>query len=449
VFRVWVLAAALATVVATPAGAQDRYKVTIKRTAHGIPHIVAKDYASLGYGYGYAIAQDNICVLADTYATVRAERSRYFGPDGNYAMRGNGTTPNNLNSDFFYKKIIDEGTVERLIAEPPPAGPMPQVKEAVRGYVDGYNAFLAETGAGNISDPTCRGKEWVRPIEEIDAYRRFYQLALLASSGVAIDGIGGAAPLTGAPAGMEDISELGRRLDETLGSIGSNAYGMGADKVDGGGGLLLGNPHFPWDGPERFYQAHATIPGEFDAQGGSLFGVPVILIGNTRGLAWSHTVSTARRFVPFELKLVPGDPTSYLYDGQPTKMKAATVTVKALGEGGRLEDRTRTLYSSHHGPILTSILGLPIFPWTPATAYAMGDVNAGNFRYLNHFFEVNKAQTVDELHAIETRYLAIPWVNTIAADSTGKAYYADIGAIPNVSNAKIQQCQVALGMATD
>ena len=36
--------------------------------------------------------------------------------------------------------------------------------------------------------------------------------------------------------------------------------------------------------------------------------------------------------------------------------------------------------------MFTSLLGLPLFPWTPATAYAMGDVNADNFRYLNHFF---------------------------------------------------------------
>ena len=59
--------------------------------------------------------------------------------------------------------------------------------------------------------------------------------------------------------------------------------------------------------------------------------------------------------------------------------------------------RTRTARSSsararstrrHHGPILTSLLGLPLFPWTPATAWAIGDANAGNFRYLNHFFEV-------------------------------------------------------------
>ena len=91
--------------------------------------------------------------------------------------------------------------------------------------------------------------------------------------------------------------------------------------------------------------------------------------------------------------------------------------------------------------MLTGILGLPIFPWTPTTAFALGDANAANFRYLNHFFETNRAQSVERLDAIERKYQGIPWVNTIAADSTGKAYYADIGSVPNVSNAQDRRLQ--------
>src|SRR5262249_11946867 len=60
----------------------------------------------------------------------------------------------------------------------------------------------------------------------------------------------------------------------------------------------------------------------------------------------------------------------------------------------------------------------------------------------------NQAQSVGELDQIERKYEGIPWVNTIAADSSGKAYYADIGAIPNVSNQKAQQCDTAVGVAT-
>ena len=64
------------------------YDVTITRTEYGIPHIVGKDFGSVGYGYGYAFAQDNLCAMAETYVTVNGERSRWFGPDGARGNRG-------------------------------------------------------------------------------------------------------------------------------------------------------------------------------------------------------------------------------------------------------------------------------------------------------------------------------------------------------------------------
>ena len=243
------------------------------------------------------------------------------------------------------------------------------------------------------------------------------------------------------------VRELGRRKTDL--GVGSNAWGLGGDATDNGKGAVLGNPHFPWAGSERFYQSHVTVPGQLDVSGGTLYGVPAVLIGHTKGLAWSHTVATAWRLTPFELKLVPGDPLQLLPGRRPTKMKATKLTVKVKVPGQNLlQDRTRTLYETVHGPMFTSLLGLPLFPWTPATGYAMGDVNADNFRYLNHFLETNKAQTVRQYDAIQRRYQGIPWVNSLAADSKGEAYFSMNGAIPNVPNDKAQRCQTALGLVT-
>ena len=452
--RLLVLTLLAVVLLPAVAPAQD---ATIRRTDHGIPHITAKDYAGLGYGYGYALAEDNLCVIAEQYVTVRGERSRYFGPDESWNMRSNGSTNNNLNSDFFYKRIIAQRTIEKLMAQAPPHGPRPEIMEGVRGYVAGYNRYLRDVGVDNLPDKACRGAEWVKPIEEIDAYRRFYQLALLASSGVAIDGIGGAQPPTpdtggggrggGAPVPSPDqLSDLQEQLP--LGGIGSNAYGIGRDQTDNGKGMLLGNPHFPWDGSERFYQAHLTIPGKVDVSGGSLFGVPIVLIGHTRGMAWSHTVSTAYRFTPIELKLVPGSPTTYLVDGEPREMTRTALTVDVKNEDGSISQRTRTLYDTEYGPMFTEILGQPLFPWTPAAGFAMGDANAANFRYLNHFFETNLAQSVREYDQVLRRNQGIPWVNSIAADSSGEAYYADISVVPHVTDEHAANCNTAVGRAT-
>ena len=446
-------AAPTAAVAAAPSGG-DAFKATIRRDRHGIPNIIGKSFADIGFGYGYALAEDNICEIAESYVTVRAERSRYtgdgvqgsFGPDGSYQQRGNGFPANNLNSDFFYQRIIDKGTVERLLAQPPPAGPVDQIRDGVRGYVAGYNKYLADTGVANLSDPRCRGAAWVKPITEMDAYRRFYQLALLASGTVAIDGIAGEKTPGGAELPI-DPQGIADGLQGSLNPpIGSNAVALGSETTANGRGMLLGNPHFPWDGPERFYQAHLMIPGLLNVSGGSLYGVPLVLIGHTNNLAWSHTVSTAFRFTPFQEVVNPLNPTQYLYDGSWRDMERDRVTIN-VNTGSGLESRSRTLYSTHHGPVVDSLAGIPL-PWTRATAFTMGDGNAANFRYLNHFFFTNQAQNGGELDQIERRYQGIPWVNTIAADSAGRAYYADIGSIPNVSNQKAQTCNTAVGAAT-
>ena len=65
----------------------DGLHATIRTTSHGIPHILASNFAGLGYGYGYVAAKANICVLADTYVTANAERSRWFGPDAHVQHR--------------------------------------------------------------------------------------------------------------------------------------------------------------------------------------------------------------------------------------------------------------------------------------------------------------------------------------------------------------------------
>ena len=456
--RAAILFAALTVLVAaapaqTLAAKGGKMSATVTRTEYGVPHIKAKTWEGIGFGFAYAFAEDNLCTIADSYVTVNAQRSRYFGPDETWRFSGNGAVNKNIDSDFFYERINRSQIIEDLLSRKPPEGPLPELRKVVRGYVAGYNAYLKDTGVDNLPDPRCRGAEWVRPIDEMDVYRRFHQLGDLASSGAAITGIGAAAPAVDLTAAEADQREAVAKLESGEAEdffpldSGSNAIGLGSRATKNGKGMVLGNPHFPWDGAERLYQAHATIPGELDVTGGALYGVPAVLIGQNKHLAWSHTVASAWRFTPFELTLVPGDPHSYIVDGQVKAMTPTELTVKVKTADGSLEDRTRTLYETEYGPMVTSVLGLPLFPWTPTKAYALGDVNFENFRYLNHFLETDRARSVREYDRIQRRIQGIPWVNSIAADRKGRAYYSMDGAIPNVPDEKATNCAGVLGVA--
>jgi acyl-homoserine-lactone acylase len=422
-------------------------RVTIRTTEYGIPRILADSYRGLGFGYGYSLAKENICSMADIYTTVRGERSKYFGPTGSWQLTGNGIPYTNLEADFAHKRVIAENTIGKVLAKGGINAPGPEVREVVRGYVKGYNRYLSRTGVDNLPDETCKGEPWVKPITELDTYLRFYQLGTMAGLGAAVDGTTNVAPpltLLSAKKAQKAADSVTAEdleaVDKLRPDIGSNAVGLGSEATSTGKGMLYGNPHFPWSGSERFFQAQMTIPGKINVSGGSLLGAPVVLIGHTQNLAWSHTVSTARRFAAFREELVPGEPTKYLVDGQPRDMKATQVTVEVKQPDDSIEPETRTLYSTIHGPVFDTVQKSKVFPWTEEYAYTMFDPNSQGLRFINHFFDANRSQSVGDLRNALVKNQGVPWVNTIAADSKGKSLYADIGAIPNIDQDRVDEC---------
>ena len=265
----------------------------------------------------------------------------------------------------------------------------------------------------------------MRPITALDVYRRIYQLALRASSAQFLDEIVAAEPPSGAAsAARVDPQAFSRRLAPD--QLGSNGLGIGRDGANGERALLLSNTHFPWSGSERWYEIHMTIPGKLNVIGAALQGVPVVNLGFTRGVAWSHTVSTARRFTPYELDLRRGRPTEYVVDGRNVKMRKRTVRVRVQGGG----TRRHTFYETRWGPVFSfELAGLT---WGSEHAYALADVNADNFRLTNQWAEYDKAQSVRDIQRANRRVQGNPWTNTIAADSKGNAYYSDESVVPNV-----------------
>src|SRR4051812_49595187 len=149
--------------VSTPAAAAGpKYSATITRTAHGIPHIVANDFGSLGFGHGYATAETNLCNLADTLITGRGERSRWFGLDKRYEDMVT-LSATNLQTDALFTDIRNRHVVENLLADPV-RGPGTQAKEMVQGYVAGVNQYIRDIGgAGGREDPPCHRAGDIKP----------------------------------------------------------------------------------------------------------------------------------------------------------------------------------------------------------------------------------------------------------------------------------------------
>jgi acyl-homoserine-lactone acylase len=412
-----------------------------------VPHIEAASFRGLGYGYGFAFARDNICTIADDYVTVNAERSRWFGPTA--TSRRVAGEARNLDSDVFWRQVIDSRVVERLIARTPPRGQTPAARALVRGYVAGYNAYLRRVGGTRgVPDPRCRGKGWVRPITTATAYRRLYQLALAFSTEAVIREIARARP-PGRGARSSDgpvrpLRALGRSGRARV--TGSNAIAVGREGTrDRRHGLLLGNPHLPWQGPERFYQAQLTIPGRLDVQGASLFGFPVIQIGHTRAVAWSHTTPPGLSFTIYRLRLARGAPTSYLVDGRRERMTSRLVTVQVRGRNGRLRAHSRRLWSTRWGPVLTEGPALAGLRWTPRTAFVLADAAATNVQALDTWLAIARARSARGVLGALRHWQGIPWNHTLVADRAGRALFADVRVAPDVSDELVERCTVDIG----
>ena len=443
-----VSAAVPATVPASADQGSRTTDVVIRYTEYGIPHIEASDYRGLGIGYGYAAAKDNICTLADVYLTVRGDRSRYLGADAP-ANPGLGAAADSLNSDLYFRGVEASGVVQRTAHSAPPTGPEPDVAQLVRGYAAGYNRYLRETGADGIDDPACRGAAWVRPITELDVYRHMHAIATVSGAGSAIDGIVGAQPPTAAAARDTGAGPSAARMVRALRAdrqdqgLGSNAIAVGKRGTASGGSVLLGNPHYPWQGARRFWQSQLTIPGKLNVSGASLLGLPVVAIGHNENVAWSHTVATAATFGLHEVPVVPGDPTSYYVDGKPERMRSAGISVPVRRADGTTGTVRRTLWSTRYGPVVNAGPGVPL-PWG-ATAYSLDDPNHGNLRLLNSWLGLDRATDTDQIRGTLARTQGLPWVNTLATDRRGRALYADLQVAPNVTDALAEKCSTPLG----
>jgi acyl-homoserine-lactone acylase len=447
---------------APASSATPTYRATITRTEHDIPHIVADNWGSLGFGSGYAAAETSICTLADTVLAARGQRSKYLGADKTYddQVAINGT---NLQLDALVTDLHNRRVVEGLLADA--HGPSAKARQLVAGYAEGVNQYLRDIGGtNNLTDPRCKGAAYIEPnATELDLWYGVYLANIIASTGNFLKEIVDADPpslddpglptavnkaVFGAlPTGTLDLKKLLGDLP-----IGSNATAVGKDATSTGSGMILGNPHFPWRGRFRFTQQHLTIPaggtvpGGYNVAGASLIGSPAVNIGFNDNVAWSHTVSTAYRFTPYEYRTVIS-PTTYISEGAPgftRQLDRRIVKIEAKQPNGSITTVNEDLYRTHEGYVLDApdvFMG-----WTPLSFFAIRDANGEQLRTIDTFLDMGNATDVNDLIRRQDTQGGMPWVNTIAADRAGNALYADHSVVPNVSNAMATPLSLGLGV---
>jgi acyl-homoserine-lactone acylase len=412
-----------------------RYEATIRRTTDGVPHIIGDTAADVAYGQGWVSGEDHGCTLIDQILKITSRRAAALGP---------GAEGENVDSDFAWAAI----GIADIAADDFESTASAEVVELFEAFAAGWNDQLTDVGAEQLTG-WCAGNEWVRAITPVEVYAYARSIALQASSGAIVDLIGSvqppATPLAGfRGAAIEPTGADGIDLDAVAAAgvglrdsadLASNGWAIGKDRVAGGdGGLLLANPHFPWEGELRFAEVHLTVPGEFDVYGANLLGLPGVGIGFTEGLAWTHTASAGSRMSGYNLTLDPASPTSYLLDGVSVPMTSRDATVEILRADGTIDTETRTLWRSEYGPIID----FPGVGWSTTNVFSYRDANIDNDEFIEQYARMPMVQSIADLQELTERHQGVPLFNTVAVDQEGTVWYADTSATPNLSAAAEQ-----------
>ena len=263
---------------------------------------------------------------------MRAQRSRYFGP-GSFTIASAKPSDHNLESDFFWKSIIDRRLVEKLLARKLAA--RPGARTAARSPRLGRGLRrLPATRSASRGSPT---RAAAARLGQADHRRSTPGAAPTSSPCCAV------APSSPSrsPPRRPATAARAARTPRAVSSPRRRAGGRGrcarpADRLERHRPRLPGHqgrrrdaarqPALPVDRAERFYQFQLTLPGKLDVQGSSLGGPPVVNIGFNRHVAWTHTVSTGvavhadparpRPRLPDLLPLRRQDPQAHLPHGQ-------------------------------------------------------------------------------------------------------------------------------------
>ncbi len=456
------------------------HQVTVLRDAHGIPQVYADSAKDLFYAQGYVQAQDRFFEM-DVRRHITAGRlSELFGRD-------------TLDADMYIRAMG-----WRRVAEQELALLKPETVRYLRAYSEGVNAYihthtpsqmsleytvLALNGLsyqpedwtpvdsiswmkamawdlrGNMEDEITRAMAAANhtPAEIAQLfppypYRRHRPIL---DQGAVVhgrfeqDATGHARPAARPALDPRAVRALGRlesglkQIPELVGrgdGVGSNSWVVDGAHSTTGMPLLANDPHLSVSMPGVWYQMglHCTTVTPqcpFDVTGFTFSGLPGVVIGHNRQIAWGFT-NLGPDVTDLYLEKVDGK--HYLYDG---KMRPLQMHDESIRIAGEREPFRFTVRSTPHGPLLSDVsaqlstvgANAPVSPGAPprgngyAVALAWTALTPSNTA--DALFEFDKAGDWQEFRAAAKDF-AVPSQNLVYADRNGNIGYQAPGLVP-------------------
>ncbi|APV51963.1 hypothetical protein BWI17_21210 [Betaproteobacteria bacterium GR16-43] len=330
--------------------------VDVVRDREGVPHIYAKSERDGWFAMGYVHAQDRLWQMEFQRRVASGRLSEFLGErsyDNDKLMRTLGIAN------------LSHRIVEKLDAN---------TRLSLQAYADGVNAYIG-------SDPPLPPEYAVfglkaEPWKPDDTIGWLLVMAWDLSSNwrTELARLRYAAKLGTLRTGellppypgdavqpLPDFGELYRNVEPVAGpllaafpgaeeAIGSNNWVLDGSHTESGKPLLANDPHLGLQAPSLWYLAHVSTP-EGNVVGGTLPGVPFVVLGRNDRIAWTMTTTGGDTQDLFVERLAPGNPARYV---TPDGTEAFTVREEAIRVGS--DERRIKVRSTRHGPVISDVV---------------------------------------------------------------------------------------------
>ena len=222
----------------------------------------------------------------------------------------------------------------------------------------------------------------------------------------------------------------------TLDGKGSNNWVVPGSRTVSGKPLLANDPHLALSAPAIWYFAHLKAPAgvvagvqhpALDVMGATLPGMPFVVLGRTRGVAWGFTNTGPDVQDLYLEEIDPSNPQQYRLPEGRADFKTRKEVIQVKGQGAV----NITVRSTRHGPVVSDVQ--PQYQGVLNTQrYAMAlrwSALETDNRTVDAGMQANWAQTVPELQAAFAVHHS-PMQSVVMADTQGQVGFKAVGKVP-------------------
>lgn len=230
---------------------------------------------------------------------------------------------------------------------------------------------------------------------------------------------------------VSDIGEVTNGIGTVnYGGLGSNAWVIGSDKSVTGAPILANDPHLGSSIPSLWYQAHLK-GGDVDVIGATIPGLPFIVTGRNRHIAWGITHLVADVQDVYRERLDTEGRTAE-FKGRPEPLRYVEETIRVKG-GPEVKHVVRI---TRHGPLLSDAINANDAQMPPNRRPAPLEPLAIRWTGLDEqdttlqsFIKLNRAGNWNEFKA-GLRDLKAPALSFVYADVERNIGFYAAGSVP-------------------